>query len=622
MRKILTALLLLSSGLLAAQEKYNAIVLEDTETFAMSSATSGTLTVVRSVRVFNDAGLEEAVFEEYTDQFRSLSSFKGTLEREGAKPLKIKKEDLVTVSVASGLAEDGFINGYQPSASYPFTVTYEYTINYRKGIASFPTYFPVSAEKVKLEKGSYTLRVVPGTPVNTVCSKVGECREKAGRTKAEGQIYEWEVPVFEGFTDEMLMPSWREIVPYIFACPADFTYAGVSGSQGTWEDVGAWVYGLKQGTNDLPEAVKSQLKDMTASAGSDLEKVRILYDYLREHTRYVSIQLGIGGYKPFPASQVHQSGFSDCKGLSNYMQSMLDAVGIPSYTTLVNTNRADFLPGYSGIGQMNHVMLCVPLSEKKDTLWLECTNPAVPLGYRHEDVAGHQVVITTADGGIPVRVRSYADSLSRTICETDLELAADGSAKASVKRSLYLDETESWTNIRDWKPDTRRSRLTSGLSVQPQDVTLVSVRDNFKEYDGPGFYPWMQVDYTFDTRQYANAGKDRLFVPVNPHPKGATLSRGKRQNDLVCRRGSIVCDRIRIHLPEGYALENTPAPVSLDTEWGTFTSTCEVEGDTVLIVQELATKRFREPAERFDDFRTFIRAINKAYQSNLVLVKK
>ena len=618
MRKVLTTLLLLSCGLLAAQEKYNAIVLEDTETFTMSSATSGSLQVVRSVRVFNDSGLEEAVFHEYTDQFHSLSSFKGTLERDGAKPLKIKKEDLVMVSVASGLAEDGFVIGYQPNATYPFTVTYEYTMTYKKGIASFPTFLPVNEEKVKLEKGSYTLQVPSGTAVKTVYSKAGELCKEEGKA----DTYCWEVPVFEGFTDEMLMPSWREIVPYVFACPADFTYAGVTGSQGTWEDVGAWVYGLKQGTNDLPEAFKGQLKDMTASAGSDLEKIRILYDYLREHTRYVSIQLGIGGYKPFPASQVQKSGFGDCKGLSNLMQSMLEAVGIPSYTTLVNTNRADFFPGYSGIGQMNHVMLCVPLPEKKDTLWLECTNPAVPLGYRHDDVANHQVVITTAEGGIPVRVRPYDDSLSRTVCETDLELAADGSAKATVKRSLYLDDTESWMNIRDWKPDTRRSRLTSGLSVQPQDVTLVGVRDNFRDYDGPDFCPWMQVEYTFDTRQYANSGKDRLFVPVNPHPKGVTLARGKRQNDLVCKRGSMLRDCIRIHLPEGYALENVPAPVSLDEEWGTFTSTYEVEGDTVRIVQEFTQKRFREPAERFEDFRTFIRAINKAYQANLVLVKK
>ena len=41
-----------------------------------------------------------------------------------------------------------------------------------------------------------------------------------------------------------------------------------------------------------------------------------------------------------------------------------------------------------------------------------------------------------------------------------------------------------------------------------------------------------------------------------------------------------------------------------------------------MVFQEFITKRFREPAERFDDFRTFVRAVNKAYQANLVLVKE
>jgi transglutaminase-like putative cysteine protease len=618
MKRLIFLPMLCWAALLVAQEKYNAIILEDEESFVMSAPTSGTYNVRRTVRVFNDAGLDEAVFQEYTDQFRSLSSFKGTLERENGKPLKLKKDDLVMVSVASGLAEDGFVHGYQPSSTYPFTVTYEYTITYRKGVASFPTFFPVSSEKVKVEKASYTFQVPSGTKINCVTSKVGDVRKETGKA----DTYRWEVPVFEGYTAEMLMPSWREVVPYVFACPADFTYAGMNGSQATWEHVGAWIHGLREGTDDLPESFRAELKEMTAKAGSDLEKIRILYDYLREHTRYVSIQLGIGGYKPFPASQVHKTGFGDCKGLSNYMQSMLDAVGIPSYYTLVNTNRADFLPGYSGVGQMNHVMLCVPLPEKKDTLWLECTNPAVPLGYRHEDVAGHEVVVTQAGGGIPVRVPAYADTLSRDVCELDLELAPDGAAKATVKRSLYLDETESWLSIRDWKPDTRRSRLTSGLTVQPQEVTLTGVQDNFRDYDGPDFCPWMEVDYTFDTRQYATTGKDRLFVPVNPHPKGASLQRGKRQNDLVCKQGGIERDRIRIHLPAGYKPESLPNPVSLDTEWGTFTSSCELKDGTVVVFQEFITKRFREPAERFDDFRTFVRAVNKAYQANLVLVKE
>ena len=611
--------LLLWAGLLSAQEKYNAIVLEDVETFSMSSPTSANLEVRRSVRVFNDAGLEDAIFQEYTDQFRSISSFKGSVEKEGGKPLKLKKEDLVQVSLASGLAEDGFINGYKPTASYPFTVTYEYTLSYRKGFASFPAFFPVSGEKVKVEKASYTIQVPSGTRINTISGKAGEVRKETGKN----DTYRWDIPVFEGYADEAMMPSWREIVPFVMACPVDFTYAGIPGGQETWKEVGAWCYGLKEGTEDLPEDFVTRLKEMTASARSDLEKVRILYDYLREQTRYVSIQLGIGGYKPFPASQVQKSGFGDCKGLSNYMQAMLRAVGIPSFYTLVNTDRDRFLPDYAGIGQMNHVMLCVPLPEKKDTLWLECTNASVPLGYRHEDVAGHDVVLVTAEGGIPVRVPAYADSLSRNECDIDIELFDDGSARATARRSLWLDETEEWIRIRDWKPETQRGELTSGLAVQPQSFALTGVQDNFRDYDGPDYCPWMQIDFTFDTRQYANAGNNaRLFVPANPYPMGGALQRGKRQNDLVHKRGAVSRDRIRIHIPEGYAVESLPAPVSLDTEWGTFTATAEQADGIVTVLQEFRSKPFRESPDRYDDFRTFVRALNKAYGGRIVLVSQ
>ena len=81
-------------------------------------------------------------------------------------------------------------------------------------------------------------------------------------------------------------------------------------------------------------------------------------------------------------------------------------------------------------------------------------------------------------------------------------------------------------------------------------------------------------------------------------------------------------DRIRIHLPEGYRIEAVPPPVHLDTEWGTFTSSCNEEDGIIVIDQEIRTNRFREAPDRFDDFRTFIRAVNKAYDAQIVLVRQ
>ena len=46
------------------------------------------------------------------------------------------------------------------------------------------------------------------------------------------------------------------------------------------------------------------------------EKIRVLYRYLQQNHRYISVQVGIGGMQPISASAVYTNGYGDCKGLS------------------------------------------------------------------------------------------------------------------------------------------------------------------------------------------------------------------------------------------------------------------------------------------------------------------
>lgn len=114
----------------------------------------------------------------------------------------------------------------------------------------------------------------------------------------------------------------------------------------------------------LPSLAREKIKELVKDATNDREKVKILYDYLGQSTRYVSIQLGIGGYQPLFASEVFKTGFGDCKALSNYLKAMLSVVGIPSYYAGIKADGTEkrLYPDFPNFNQMNHVILQVPLA--------------------------------------------------------------------------------------------------------------------------------------------------------------------------------------------------------------------------------------------------------------------
>ena len=617
-RTPLILLCALASLTLGAQGKY-ATVIEDTEVFTMQSLSDGTLTVRRTVEVYSEQGLDAALFLVYTDKNETLASFSGELQTKGGEKKSIKKKDLLTVSVAEGIASDGFMTGYRPSPkSFPFTVSYSYTVQYRKGFAVFPAFVPVDMEKTDLKSGSFSLVVPSGTVIRSYAStSAGDAVFTPGD---KTDRYEWRIRDYKGFVAEQYMPSAVDLVPLVRSSPDTFIIEGHPGRQGSWNELGKWQYSLLNEGEELPAATLESIRSLTANAETDLEKIRILYRFLRDKTRYVSIQFGIGGYKPAPVAVVDKTGFGDCKALTNYMRRLLKAVGIESDFTILNTERKDFFPGYTSFGQTNHVILSVPLAQKADTLYLECTNPALPLGYRHDNLAGHELILIQEDGGHLVRAAAYPDSLHRSDIHTTIRLRTDGSASLQVRKRMLTDQIEPWVGFQDRDEQGKRALMTRALNFQPQNLHLLSLTDNFEGYDGPGWVPECTAEYAFDVRAYGQRNGVRMKVAVNPFSTRMAAQRNERTNPLVFKAGAVFQDEILIEIPESMKVEALPPEVKLEEAWGSFRSTVETEGGTIRIRQVLQLRPCRLESEAFDAFRDFTRAMNRAYSSAIMLI--
>lgn len=150
--------------------------------------------------------------------------------------------------------------------------------------------------------------------------------------------------------------------------------------------MGKWLWNIRDGKTALTEDMKSKLHSMTDTCQSVKSKIDVLYKYLEQNTRYVNITLGIGGYQPVAAAEVCRTGFGDCKGLSNFMHAMLKEVGVPSSEVVISTKYDKIYKDYPNFNQFNHEILMVPM--RQDTVWIECTDAKIPLGYCHMDIAG------------------------------------------------------------------------------------------------------------------------------------------------------------------------------------------------------------------------------------------
>lgn len=613
---LLSAIICLS-GRMAAEgmDNLKAVVLEHDATFTLSSPTSGELKVKERTLVLDAKGLQAVMFEVYTDSFRSLSSFSGKIEVGGKVVNKIKTSDLTTVSLSSGLADDSYAVVYEPNAPCPCVVEYEYSVSYKKGIVSFPVFFPVVESGVAVQSAAFTIKVPRYCKIQYEASSQPE-RLQMGSS----DVYKWTVKDFKGYAEEHIMPSVRNIVPYVYSGPVDFVYAGTSGSLSSWKSLGDWICSLQSDVKDVPSDMKAKVLELTQDTGSDIQKVRILYDFLRGYTRYVSIQLGIGGLKPFPVSTVWKTGIGDCKALSVFMQSMLDIVGIKSDYVIVHTRNSRLMEGFHTPSQMNHAMLCVPL--QADTLWLECTNPRYPIGYRHKSIAGHDVVLARPEGSEKVRVRSYPDSLRFSSESAHVRLIADGSAECAVVRTLKLTETEPYIGFGDWTPKEQFNDLMSGNSLRPAEFKVQSVKDNFTQYEDSSYVPQMEISYSFLTREYAKVTGDRIFFDINPFSKSLYSQRGERINEIRINSGRVVCDTICVEIPEGYVIESMPSTSSVKSDFGVLDTIVSADERHVSVVQKIVLNKGTFPKESYPEYRTFARNVSRSYSSRVVLRKK
>tara|TARA_R110002049_G_scaffold290569_4_gene473995 strand:+ start:5705 stop:7612 length:1908 start_codon:yes stop_codon:yes gene_type:complete len=601
------------------RQNANAVIRLSSIDIELKSSDDMLVTEKRVITVLNkegDKNIDAYVGYDNTTKIKDLEVL--VFDNFGKEIKKVKKNDFKDVSAVSGgtLYSDSRVKylDYTP-ISYPYTIEYTSVVN-TSNTAFIQSFMPLDNYYLSVGKSIYTISY----PEHIIIRKKEKHLQDLNIEKEEspGKL-SYKAKNIEAIKPESYSPLFRNIVPRVLVALNEFSLEGVASKVENWSDFGKWMYhDLIKDTHDLPESTISMIQNLVKDEASDIDKAKKTYQYVQDKTRYISVQVGIGGWKPFNASEVDKLGYGDCKALTNYTMSLLNAAGVKSnYCVVYGGDDIMSLEEDFASMQGNHVFLNVP--NGKENIWLECTSQKVPFGFIADFTDDRDVLVVTPDGGKIIHTKKYNPDESLQTIKGFYSI--DNNGDIDVKTTISSKGLQYSDKLR-LDSETERD-LDSHYKERWDYINSISVKEMHINNDKNNIE--IIEDISFSAKGFTKIIGNRMLFTANTLNRITNIPDRYRNRNapLKIERGFKDVDEVEIKLPASYKVEALPKDKSIETKFGVYKTRIEVKDENTLIYKREFTINDGEfPKEDYSKFRDFYKEVSKQDNSKVALIKK
>ncbi|RZK79635.1 MAG: DUF3857 domain-containing protein [Pedobacter sp.] len=597
------------------KNRANAVIRNMETTTDMRAAENVIFTVKKVVTVLNKNGNERAALGLYYNKNTQIKSVKGLILNEsGIAVGKFGLNNFTDESAVSdfSLFEDDRIKHYTPlSDTYPYTVVYEYEMRFKQNL-NLPEWYANPYPDVAVVQSSYTFICKPGDKIRIKEYNFKGVPELIKNDKLES--YKWTVNSINAFKTEPYGPDPDTYLTYIKVAAEKFSYYGHQGSYKDWNELGKWVYDdLIKSRQVLPAETRKMVTELVKGAANNKEKAKLIYEFLQKKTRYISVQVGIGGFQPFAASEVDKLSYGDCKALVNYAQTLLKAVDIESYYCVVfaGNMKKSIDPDFASMDQGNHIILCLPF--EKDTTWLECTSQDNPFGYLGTFTDDRLVLACTPDGGKVLRTPALKTLNNVLKREAELQLGNDGSLKGNIMSIFGGSQYDNYDRLIN-KPYSEQLKLIKEI----YDIDNIAFSD-LKLVQEKKIEPATMESVNILIPKYAPENSKHVYLTLNAFNKANVIPEVRnRLLPVYINRGYTDIDNIVYNLPEGYKIDFMPKDVNVQSAFGSYSLKAKLEGRRLTYTRALFLNSGTFPAADYVKFADFFNMVSSGDRNKVV----
>lgn len=423
--------------------------------------------------------------------------------------------------------------------------------------------------------------------------------------------YVWEARNISAVTNEYGMPPKNECTAQLKMAPL-----GIK----NWEDVSKWYFDLAEPQIKAGDGVKHMVQSLTQHAGNDREKLKSIYEWIRDNIRYIAVSIGVGSFQPHPAEEVLKNRYGDCKDMTTLLCSMARHVGIEANEVLISTwynGKADTsLPTPF---QFNHVIAFCPTMGDSG-LWLDATEKGCPFGILPWYDEAAPVLVVGPEGKACLRTtpRLPAEK-NRVTLKWQVNLKGDGSASVqgstefSGGHATSLREELIFASVAEqkrWLETDLAERCPSAMLREFEIAGLEPVEDP------------LIISYSFETANFA-VSKDGMLTFCPGDFQSFDLPNyfrsAKREHPVMFRFGEYRELNLSVTLPENWQPQSPEFTDSLHSEFGHATWKSVMSEGALHISQVYFLKGEKILPEKNADFRKFLDGVKSWKVQNIIL---
>ena len=429
------------------------------------------------------------------------------------------------------------------------------------------------------------------------------------RERGDERVYRFHADAVPRIRTEPGMPGITSVGTYIHVSTFE-----------SWEQMADWYRGLVreqlEPDDEIRKAVKATLAELAEKAKAahktvdERQKIGAIYDLVVKSTRYVGLEFGIHGYKPYRVSQIFQRKFGDCKDKASLLVAMLKLAGVDASLVLVRTRRGgDIAPYPASLAPFDHAIAWVPRYD----LFLDGTaefSGSSELPSQDQDVPVLIVTDPRAGGrGHFVRTPVPPAPANRVSRVQEVALASTGAASVKLSMEVAGQSAHDWRNHYQSAGERRERVEKSENGAHPGARARRVEFPSLEELEQPVRME-AELEVPAWARPVGQAAGSAAALTMPALGREGELSRtyarlSERQHDLVLGFPWQQDERVTITLPEGYAASRLPAPQNIETPFGHFKLAVEKSGRKVTVTAQLLVRRHRIGATEYPAFRRF-----------------